>query len=107
MSGLMPYLKSLKVKGIETMPATVVMKKNPPKTYEEYYQAKVRLALSSVPEIQPCGECGWPTLRGYCCDFCGSDYPENGRDQRIQKLNDLELNYRKRVGRVPKSKIKG
>jgi hypothetical protein len=42
---------------------------------EEYQEARCRNALSFAPSQKPCQHCGWPVLKGYCCDTCGSNQP--------------------------------
>jgi hypothetical protein len=36
----------------------------------------IELGMSFAPPIYPCGHCGAPVAKGYCCTFCGSDTPE-------------------------------
>jgi len=50
-------------------------KPEPPKSEEEYNEARIRLKLSWAPETHKCRDCGWPTINGYCCTYCGSVSP--------------------------------
>jgi hypothetical protein len=45
-------------------------------TEQQYRNLKIGLALSYyAPPINPCRECGWPVISGYCCTTCGSAEP--------------------------------
>ncbi len=39
-------------------------------------------ARNFAPYIHPCVECGRPTIKGYCCNFCGSVDPTGNPEQR-------------------------
>lgn len=36
-----------------------------------FWRRASELARSYAPPICKCGQCGNPTLEGYCCTFCG------------------------------------
>ena len=38
-----------------------------------YNRERINLLESYGPSIRPCGICGYPTLDGYCCTYCGGD----------------------------------
>jgi hypothetical protein len=33
------------------------------------------IARQFAPPIRTCAECGWPVLKGYCCNHCGNTDP--------------------------------
>lgn len=47
----------------------------PPASEEEYYKASVAIRLSYAPKAIKCEKCGWPTIDGYCCYYCGDENP--------------------------------
>lgn len=51
-------------------------KKIKPPTPAQYRNAKIQEALRFAPPIYPCADCGWPVVKGYCCNTCGSADPE-------------------------------
>lgn len=55
-------------------------KKPKPPTESEYERAAVSLALSYAPRVRQCMKCGWPTLDGYCCNYCGDTNPSSEHD---------------------------
>jgi hypothetical protein len=34
------------------------------------------VARTFAPEINPCANCGYPVVDGYCCNRCGTDDPK-------------------------------
>lgn len=59
------------------MPEATSKKPKPP-TERQYIQAMHQQALIYCPSISPCADCGWPHVYGYCCHYCGSEFPEHG-----------------------------
>ena len=57
-----------------------MIKIKPPKSEQEYKQAKIDLAFSYAPSIYPCKTCKWPVAKGYCCGYCGDSDP-SGEDE--------------------------
>jgi hypothetical protein len=49
------------------------MSKRP--TEAQFRKAAIEAALSFCPPILPCGKCGWPAVKGYCCNHCGDAMP--------------------------------
>ena len=45
---------------------------------EEYEDAANKLAREYV-HIYPCGGCGYPVKKNFCCDNCGSNEPYRKR----------------------------
>lgn len=43
---------------------------------EQWYKLVASLALDFAPAINPCRECRYPVVHGYCCQYCGSATPE-------------------------------
>lgn len=44
-------------------------------------KAADRVARNYAPEAYPCGKCGYPVLRGYCCTRCGDSNPDETPEQ--------------------------
>lgn len=51
----------------------------PPKNREEYDKASLNLKLVYAPETYSCRKCSWPVIKGYCCDYCGTTNPRDGK----------------------------
>jgi hypothetical protein len=41
-----------------------------------FWKIAAELALQYVNPIIPCADCGYPVVKGYVCQFCGSENPE-------------------------------
>ncbi len=41
----------------------------------EYNRRVVEVAIGFCPQILTCKTCGSPTLKGYCCTYCGEIDP--------------------------------
>jgi hypothetical protein len=48
----------------------------------EYFKQRVALALSFTPEMSPCGECGYPVIKGYFCNNCGNTEPNKSFNEQ-------------------------
>lgn len=47
------------------------------KPYTTYYNRMASVvARTYCPAIIPCADCGYPTIKGYCCTICGSTNPQ-------------------------------
>jgi hypothetical protein len=47
-----------------------------PKPYsKEWERLADDMARDFAPVIYPCKKCGYPVVKGYCCDGCGDTRP--------------------------------
>ncbi len=53
-----------------------------------YQKEAIDLAFSFCPPIYPCGKCGHPVMKGYCCGSCGTDVPEYDKTNKVKYGGD-------------------
>lgn len=51
---------------------------------QKWYREATRLAVNCCPPIHPCSDCGYPVIKGYCCGYCGSETPNEKKDESQQ-----------------------
>lgn len=62
------------------------MKQEKMKPYTEAWERSANnLARSYCPNIYPCGDCGYPVIRGYCCTSCQSSDPSEAYREARKK----------------------
>ena len=49
----------------------------------EYKQANLRLRLDRAPPTYACMKCGWPVIKGFCCETCGDTNPSEPPQQPL------------------------
>lgn len=48
---------------------------------KRWEQLADQVARDYAPEMYPCGKCGYPVARNYCCTFCGDSNPEDTAEE--------------------------
>jgi len=55
------------------------------KPYSQEWEREANLlARDYVPDIYPCGKCGYPVIRNYCCTYCGDTNPDETYEQEAE-----------------------
>ena len=45
------------------------------KPYTPKWEKLANELARTIMDIKPCRDCGYPVLKGYCCETCGSKNP--------------------------------